>query len=191
MASSSEEAAVISGAIDEFFSARWQEWNVGDLIALEPTWTTGQFDSLGFDKALTFWTIRFGNDGNTNDEETLKRIRETLDSAGSPPSQVGTVEKALESLDFGVRAIILPPSYFDQNSAWVPGAISTKPTAGGETSIRAKCALTYPLFSGDRHYAFVQLNHVKSGKESGQLHFFMVKVDGKWRSLAVGRTLEP
>ena len=187
--SASEEAQVIAGAIDEFFSSRWQDWNVGEYIAVEPAWTIGQFDSTFFDKALDFWIVKFGNDGDAG-EETLKRIRETLITSNSPPAVGSKVEKPLDAMDLGQRIVIVPSTYFNRSAAWVPGAVSIKNRANVEGGIRARGALAYPLFSGDGHYAFLQMNHVGAGNEVGQLHFFLVKIEGKWRALAVGRLAE-
>ncbi len=184
-----EEAQVITGAMDEFFASRWQDWNVGEYIALEPAWTIGQFDSTYFDKALDFWIVKFGNDGDAS-EETLKRIRETLITANSPPAIGSNVEKPLDTMDLGQRIVIVPSTYFNRSAAWVPGAVSIKNQANVEGGIRARGALAYPLFSGDGHYAFLQMNHVGAGNEVGQLHFFLVKIEGKWKALAVGRMAE-
>jgi hypothetical protein len=188
--SASEEANVIRGAMDEFFSSRWQDWNSGDFIALEPAWTIGQFDSVYFDKALAYWTTKFGNDGDANNEETLKRIQETLVTAGSPPASVSQVEKPLDTMDLGTRIVIVPTTYFDTNASWVPGAVQFKSSSNMTGGIRARGALAYPMFSGNGQYAFLQMNHVGSGRELGQLHFFLVKTEGKWKALAVGRAAE-
>ena len=123
--SASEEAQVITGAIDEFFSSRWQDWNDGEYIAVEPAWTIGQFDSTFFDKALDFWIVKFGNDGDAS-EETLKRIRETLTTSNSPPAVGCKVEKALDAMDLGQRIVIVPSTYFNRSAAWVPGAVSIR-----------------------------------------------------------------
>jgi hypothetical protein len=187
--SATEEAQVIAGAMDEFFTNRWQDWNVGEFVALEPAWTVGQFDSTYFDKALDFWIVQFGNDGDAS-EGTLKRIRETLIAANSPLAVGSKVEKPLDTMDLGPRIVIVPPTYFSNSAAWVPGAVLVKNRANMNGGIRAKGALSYPLFSGDGHYAFLQMNHVGAGNELGQLHFFMVKIEGKWKALAVGRIAE-
>lgn len=187
--STTEEAQVIIGAMDEFFASRWEDWNVGEYIALEPAWTIGQFDSTFFDKALDFWIVKFGNDGNAG-EGTLRRIRETLIASNSPPAVGSKSEKPLDTMDLGTKVVIVPTTYFNSSAAWVPGSIPIKNRANLEGGIRAKGALAYPLFSGDGHYAFLQMNHVASGNELGQFHFFLVKNEGKWKALAVGRMAE-
>lgn len=187
--SATEEAQVITGAMDEFFASRWEDWNVGEYIALEPAWTIGQFDSTYFDKALDFWIVKFGNDGNVG-EGILRRIRETLIASNSPPAVGSKGEKPLDTMELGTKVVIVPTTYFNSSAAWVPGAIPIKNRANVEGGIRAKGALAYPLFSGDGHYAFLQMNHVASGNELGQFHFFLVKNEGKWKALAVGRMAE-
>ena len=182
---SSEEDAVVNGAIQEFFTSRWSDWNVGEFIAVEPSW--GNCDFPSFDKALEHWTTKFGNDGNT-DEETLKRIKSTLETANAPPSpQKGNVDKSLPTMELDVRVIIVPSTFFNEADPWVPGAVTFTNRNGKVGSIRTKGTLCYPMFSGDGHYGFMQMSHVKSGREYGQLHFFLEKADGKWRALAVGR----
>ena len=187
--SPSEEADVIQGAMGEFFTNRWAEWNVGEFIALEPAWTNGQSDLQNFDKALDYWIVKFGNEGNS-DEGILKRIRETLVIAGSPLATKIKVEKPLDTMDLGQQVVIAPSTYFDNSAAWVPGSVGIKSRLNREGGIRAKGSLAYPLFSGDGRYAFVEMRHVKAGTELGQLHFFLEKMEGKWKTLAVGRMTE-
>ncbi|MEI8283164.1 MAG: hypothetical protein WCG75_12220 [Armatimonadota bacterium] len=185
----SEEATVISTALNEFFATRWQDWRVGEFVAIQPNWVNGQFDSESFDKALQFWTTKFGNDQNL-DEETLKRIRATLDTANSSPGTTSNVQKGLAEMDLDARIVIVPTTYFDKAMDWVPGSYTVVNRQNEKGGIRAAGALTYPLFSGNNQCAFFQLNQVKSGREYGQLHFFLEKQDGKWKVLAVGRKLE-
>ena len=185
-----EESAVIDAAAQEFYGSRLSEWNTGDFIAVEPAWSTGQFDSSNFDKALAFWTTKFGNDGMASAEETLKRIRETLNTASAPAGGTSNVTKGIETMDLDSRLVIVPSTFFNDADPWVPGAVTMKNRAGKEGSFRVLCALTYPLFSGDGRYAFLQMNRVKSGHAYGQLHFFVEKVEGSWRALAVGRVAE-
>lgn len=186
---SSDESEVVIAVTDEFFTNRWPDWNVGDLVALEPAWTTSQFDSLFFDRALDYWITKFGNDGNES-EGTLRRIRETLVTAGAPPAIGNRVEKGLDTMDLGNRVALVPKTYFDNNAAWVAGAVDFQNGSGSKQSLRAAGSISYPLFSGDRRYAFVQMSHVKGGNEYGQLHFFLEKLDGSWKTLAVGRVPE-
>jgi hypothetical protein len=186
---SGDEAEVVIGAMEEFFSSRWVQWNTGDFVGLEPAWTTSQFDSTYFDKALQFWTVKFGNDSNPS-EETLKRIRETLDANASPPAVANRVEKGLQTLNLGQRIVLAPTTFFDQTAPWVPGAVQIKSPSGAMGSIRSYGAISYPLFSGDHHFAFLQMNRVKTGNDSSQLHFFMEQLDGKWKTLAVGQISE-
>ena len=185
-----EESAVIDAAAQEFYGSRWAEWNTGDFIAVEPAWATGQFDSSNFDKALLYWTTKFGNDAMAGAEETLKRIRETLNTASAPVGGTSNVTKGIETMDLDSKLVVVPSTYFNDADPWVPGAVTMKNRLGQEGSFRARCALTYPLFSGDGRYAFLQLNRVKSGHAYGQLHYFLEKTDGSWRTLAVGRVAE-
>ena len=166
---------------------RWPDWKIGEFIAIDPNWVDGQFAS--FDQALSFWVIKFGNDGN-RDERTLQRIRATLDTAGAPPSTKGNIEKGLGTLDLDERIVLIHATYFSGSEQWVPGAVPIKNSKGRNGAFRARGALAYPLFSGDNRYAFVQMNQVKSGSSSGQLHFFIEKSGRNWRTLAVGRVAE-
>jgi hypothetical protein len=186
---SSDESEVVIAAMDEFFTNRWQDWNVGDLVALEPAWTTSQFDLVFFDKALDYWFTKFGNASNPA-EQTLHRIKETLVTAGAPPATGNRVEKGLNTMNLGNRVALVPKTYFDNSAAWVAGAVDFQNGSGAKQSLRASGSISYPLFSGDRRYAFVQMSHVKAGNEYGQLHFFLEKLDGNWKTLAVGRVAE-
>ena len=183
----SEEGAVVSAASQEFFTSRWGEWKAGVFVAFEPNWGTGQFDS--FDKALQFWTTKFGNDGNA-DEETLKRIRSTLDTAGAAPGTKGNIEKGLDGMELDPHIVLTPATMFNNADPWVPGAVSVKNSAGQDGGVRVKGTLCYPLFSGDGHFAMLQMNHVKAANTFGQLHFFLEKTSGAWRVVAVGRVAE-
>jgi hypothetical protein len=184
----SEEGQVVSAASQEFFGSRWGEWSSGEFVAFEPSWGTGQFQS--FDRALEFWTTKFGNDGNA-DEETLKRIRSTLDAAEAPPSPPqGNVAKGLDGMELDAHIVLTPSTMVNNSDVWVPGAVSVKNRAGQNGGIRVKGTLCYPLFSGNGHYAMLQMNRVKAGSAFGQLHFFLEKTSGSWRTLAVGRVAE-
>ena len=186
----SEESAVIVAASSEVFTERWPDWNTGDYVGIEPAWSTGKFDTEGFDKALSYWTIKFGNDGIAANEETLKRIKETLVTASSRPATTVNVEKGLANMDLGERIVLVPKTFFGSNDAWVPGAVRMQNRSNKGGSFRVFGALSYPQFSGDGRYAFFQLNHVKSARAYCQLHLFLEKVEGSWRTLAVGRVPE-
>ncbi len=183
----SNEGAVIGAAAEEFFSGRWTDWKVGEFIGINPNWVDGQFAS--FDQALSFWVVKFGNDGNS-DEKTLREIRATLDAVSAPPATTGKVQKGLTNMELDERIVLIHSTYFGTTESWVPGAVPIKNSKGRNGTFRARCAMAYPLFSGGGRYAFVQMNQVKSGHESGQLHFFIEDRGGNWRVLAVGEVAE-
>ena len=183
----SDEGAAVDAAVGEFYFGRWTEWKTGEFIAIDPNWVAGQFAS--FDQALSFWVVKFGNDGNP-DEKTLREIRATLDAVKAPPATKGNVEKGLTTLELNERIVLIHATYFGTSETWVPGAVPIKNSKGRNGTFRARGAMAYPLFSGGGRYAFVQMNQVKSGHESGQLHFFIEKRGGNWRVLAVGEVAE-